>query len=88
MSSSVNMEDPSTSIDTNKDEQGNLLFPGQQLARRSSVLNKKVLNQLDSERPVFMRKKTRWAESSDDDDDEDKSSDSQGDGEQDGDNGS
>lgn len=69
----TNFDDDDQGPETNKDETGKLLFPGQQLARRSSVIDAKVLqqNMKDlSDIPVKMKKK-KW----DDDDDSNKDSD-------------
>lgn len=57
-------------LDTNQDESGKLLFPGQHIARRSSVLNREVLKDLQDEAPIFMRKKTRWNDDETSDDEE------------------
>ena len=40
------------------------------MARRSSVLNQKLLNSLEGERPVMMRKKTKWVDDTSDDNDD------------------
>ena len=61
--------------DTNKDESGKLLFPGQHLFRRKSLLDEKMKTD-EQEVPVLLKKKTKWDEDSseqesDDDSEED-----------------
>ena len=73
LQSLANVSDTNIGADTNTDETGKLLFPGQQIARRSTMINQQIKDQLESEQPVLMRKKTQWAKDSSDDEDEDES---------------